>query len=419
MAKREFSPPDPSAMERLMARHDGDLTGLVLRLAWREGLKRAEIAALTWGQVDLEEALLRLPDREVPLEAETAQFLRRRMERGGRGHVAVSDRLRRPAAPETLSRLAREALDEAGLEETDLRDLRWDFIRRQLETHDWTHVLRIAGLSVATYREVLSPLFQRKAPSRPKGAEAADEYRIWRIMQTGRGGPETLALWLVQQQGMALRRIAELTWADVDLDAGTVDGAPATQGLRRVLESERLRRGPDDDPHVILSPRSRKPMNVQQLSALLRTVLIRGGVEDLSAVDIRRGAARGTEDARVLEYIAARGSITTAEAATLLGLDPGAARRRLAMLTERGTLVRVGARCYAADRTPAPEEHRAIILEQMALYGSLRSRDAAEVLNIAPRQAGALLRAMAAEGLICREEGGKRYVLPDEKITMS
>ena len=62
-----FQRPDEAAMERLLSHHPSSPEGAILRLAWLQGLSRAEITALTWDQVDFQNNLLRLPDRELPM----------------------------------------------------------------------------------------------------------------------------------------------------------------------------------------------------------------------------------------------------------------------------------------------------------------------------------------------------------------
>ena len=67
--------PDARAMARLLAEQTQTAAGLILRLAWRQGLTREEIQRLTWNDVDFSAHQLRLPDRTIPLEAETEDCL--------------------------------------------------------------------------------------------------------------------------------------------------------------------------------------------------------------------------------------------------------------------------------------------------------------------------------------------------------
>ena len=64
--------PDPAAMERALAGEGDSSAGLILRLAWRQGLTREEISCLKWDQVSFPDGQLLLPDRAVPLEQDTA-----------------------------------------------------------------------------------------------------------------------------------------------------------------------------------------------------------------------------------------------------------------------------------------------------------------------------------------------------------
>lgn len=68
MPAEELKRPDEAAMFRILARHPYSPEGVILRLAWQEGLSRKELNELTWDQVDLDGGSILLPDRTVPLE---------------------------------------------------------------------------------------------------------------------------------------------------------------------------------------------------------------------------------------------------------------------------------------------------------------------------------------------------------------
>ena len=46
--------PDEAAMRRILNRYSDRPEGVILRLAWLEGLSRKELNELTWDQVDFE-----------------------------------------------------------------------------------------------------------------------------------------------------------------------------------------------------------------------------------------------------------------------------------------------------------------------------------------------------------------------------
>ena len=77
MRKHTINRPDRETMARLLAEHQMNPAGTVLRLSWLAGLSREEIAGLTWGQVSFQDAQLDLPDRSVPMEEELSSYLRR------------------------------------------------------------------------------------------------------------------------------------------------------------------------------------------------------------------------------------------------------------------------------------------------------------------------------------------------------
>lgn len=376
MSKVTMRRPDARAMAQLLAEQTQTAAGLILRLAWRQGLTREEIQRLTWNDVDFSAHQLRLPDRTIPLETETEDCLRRQAERPDppTPFVVVSDRRRQQMPPESISRLARKTLDRAGLGGISLMDLRHDFIIRHLESHDWPYVARISGIAVPTLYAVFSDYLPegRQKDSRPR--REVDGFLMWKLLQAEGSSPVGLALWMGWKLGMQVREMTALTWDQVDLDRGLVrlpdrDLALGVT-LRRLLRAAAGRRRPGEDPHVLLTPNSRRPLDQPRLSKMVRTALIRGGMEHISLGDLCREERRESEDARLLAYAAEKGTISRSEAMSLLGLSKVAAYERLRQLAERGKLVRVGGKYYPAGQVVPPEEQYDVIrtfLEQSGL----------------------------------------------------
>ena len=307
MSKVTMRRPDARAMAQLLAEQTQTAAGLILRLAWRQGLTREEIQRLTWNDVDFSAHQLRLPDRTIPLETETEDCLRRQAERPDppTPFVVVSDRRRQQMPPESISRLARKTLDRAGLGGISLMDLRHDFIIRHLESHDWPYVARISGIAVPTLYAVFSDYLPegRQKDSRPR--REVDGFLMWKLLQAEGSSPVGLALWMGWKLGMQVREMTALTWDQVDLDRGLVrlpdrDLALGVT-LRRLLRAAAGRRRPGEDPHVLLTPNSRRPLDQPRLSKMVRTALIRGGMEHISLGDLCREERRENEDARLLE----------------------------------------------------------------------------------------------------------------------
>ena len=134
---RTIRRPDETAMWKVLKNNSRSAAGVVLRLAWLEGLTREEIATLQWEYVSFETRELRLKDRPIPLHEEMEQCLKQRFSAFAQRspYVAISDRFRDAMHPVYISRLARDAMDEEeSLKNIRLVDLRHDFIIRQLET---------------------------------------------------------------------------------------------------------------------------------------------------------------------------------------------------------------------------------------------------------------------------------------------
>ena len=80
MVSDETKRPDEAAMRRILDRYSDSPEGIILRLAWLEGLSRKELNELTWDQVDFETQNLLLQDRTIPLEPSVAECLQKRYE---------------------------------------------------------------------------------------------------------------------------------------------------------------------------------------------------------------------------------------------------------------------------------------------------------------------------------------------------
>ena len=161
--------PDEAAMDRILAQAGPE--GVVLRLAWQAGLSRDEISALVWDQVSFLDDRLELPDRHIPLHPELRAVLWKLYESNhdASPRVVLSSRGKTPLAPESISRLARLALDREGQRAVRLMDLRHDWIIRQLADKDWSTVARISGVEIPTLQARFSSCISEKPSARPEG----------------------------------------------------------------------------------------------------------------------------------------------------------------------------------------------------------------------------------------------------------
>ena len=259
--------PDEAAMRRIL--DNAGPESVVLRLAWQAGLSRDEISTLTWEQVSFLDDRLELPDRHVPLDGELRAVLWRLYEVNHEDspRVVLSSRGKTPLRPESISRLARQALDAEGQTSVRLMDLRHDWIIRQLATQDWPTVARISGVEIPALQARFGAYAPAERPARPESADGqVDEFKLWRVLQAERGSPAGLALWLVWQLGLQAQEVIALTWDQVDFERNALclsdRQVPLTNAVRRLLEDAGRRRGPEDDPPCAINgalPQKRGP----------------------------------------------------------------------------------------------------------------------------------------------------------------
>ena len=410
--------PDEGAMDRILQKNFQNAAGAVLRLAWQAGLLRDEIQRLTWDQVDLPDQLL-LPDRTVPLAPELADWLAAlRDSRDGRSEtVVLSDRDRRPLMPQSISRLARRALDEEGQTAVRLIDLRHDFLLRQLETHNWQYVSRVTGVEAAALKVHFAAYLEEKTVStriRRKAPAEIDEFALWKLLRSERTTPAGVALWLTWQMGLRLGEIVTLTWEQVDGRCIRLPDreVPLTSGVEAIFRDLRGE-GPASGP-ALRAPRSGRAYEWTRLSKLVRAALVRGGLDDLTLRDLRMDCQLRTGgESQILTLARRCGSVTRAQVAELMGVSKSAAYDRLHQLVCRGKLTQVGARYYLPEAVVPPERHEAAVVSYLEREGFAYRQDIAELLHIQPKQCTLVLRRLVEAGELV--QSGQRYALPTEE----
>lgn len=424
MAADQNRIPDEQAMRRLLSEHASDLPGIVLRLAWLEGLKRDEICALTWEQVDFERQLLRLTGRDVPLDGQTANALRQwRSALDRRIHynryVASSLKTKKRATPSTVSNAARVALDRAGMPDIRLEDLRSDFIRRLGAEHGEGYALRVAGVSALYYQRLFGGA-ERERYARTGSGEMTEEKRarLWQTLQENRAGGAGIALWLSQQANLMETEIADLTWDQLDLARGTVHlprgDILLIQEVIAVLAEEKARRGESDDPHVVLADGTRRPVSRGQLSAMLRELMIKNGLDGVSVGRIRGATQIRYDLDRILHYARTVGRVTRKDAAAQLGVSSATAYNRLTRLVAEGALTPSGKGYVPTERAVPREQWQDAVRAAADARGFVTIAQTAALLRVGKGAARRLLRQMAAEGKLTAGTGNRRYLPPDD-----
>ena len=423
MAQKEYKRLDERTMLRIINYNKGRAVEIALRLAWNLGLTRDEMHNLKWNAISFAEKIIYLPDREVPIEDEDAKRLEARSKsiRGRESeYVVASDRNHAHMAPQSISRVVKDAMDRGGLPGITMLDLRYDYIIRMLETHDWPYVARITGISVTTLYAKYSEYFANDVKKPAKAPQEEDaEFKLWKIIQEEGKSPEGLALWMVWKMGIPAQDIVTLTWDQVDLVKGGINlpgrNVKVGSNFLMKLKTVKAERAPDSDPHVLLTPRAGKAFKSERLSRVLRDALIRGGV-DMTLQDILNDEKRKDRDYPIVEIVAKYGSATRSVIMKELSLSQSQFYTRAERLVERGELVRVGQKLYLPGTVVAPEEQYEVIRAHLeTVPGAVRS-DLANLLHVSGNQCGVILKALVEEGKL--KHTGHVYSLPDKGTNM-
>ena len=285
----ETKRPDEAAMRRILDRYSDSPEGIILRLAWLEGLSRKELNELTWDQVDFETQNLLLQDRTIPLEPSVADCLQKRYEkyRTVSDRVLIADRGKKPMTPENVSRLAKNALDSEG-QKVSLMDLRHDWLLRQIEAHGWAYAAKVSGLAVSSLRGQFGSCLKGKQDQNfaVSGGKDEVEYLLWRIVQQEGSSTAGLAIWMCWQLAMQPGEVAALTWDQVDFKTGHIHlpNRDIDMGTRmqRLLGEVWDRQKPLNEPQVFVAPTTGHPIDLSRVSVVSRTAMIRGGLEGFS-----------------------------------------------------------------------------------------------------------------------------------------
>lgn len=413
--------PDEGAMEQTLRENPGNAAGAILRLAWQAGLLRDEIQHLTWEQVDFLDGAIVLPDRRVPIGRELADWLRALRDGRDRSQEAVvlSDRDRKPLTPQSISRLARTALDKQGQTEVRLIDLRHDFVLRQLEEHDWQYVSRITGVEAAGLNVHFAEHLEEKKIStriRREASAQIDEFALWKLLRAEGTSPAGVALWLTWQAGLRLEEIVALTWSQVRGERLCLEHreVPLTGGAKKVLEDLAQQEGREGC--VLTAPKSGLPYDRTRLSKLVRAALIRAGMDDLTLRDLRVDCALCSGgEGEILSQVRRQGWTTRNEVVSLLNVSRTTAYNRLKQMVKRGRLTQVGARYYLPENVVPPEKQEAAVLEYLEREGFAYRQDVARLLGIDVSQCRPLLQRMLAQGRILQRR--QRYILNSGKTS--
>lgn len=324
-------------------------------------------------------------------------------------YVVASEKYQDAMAPSSVSRLVRKTLDRAGMPHVRLTDLRHDYVIRQIEEHGWAYAIRVSGLSVDTFQRTYAGLKLHQNVKSQCLSKENGEYQMWKVLQDSKDTPAGIALWLRWQMNLQLTEIAALTWDQIDFQENVIRleqrTIPLALSVRSVLLREYAHRAEGEDPHVILSPGIRHPMDVARISKLMRTALIRGNVENVTIRYLRGNTQKDSEKVQIEHLARTQGYLLRADVVAALQVSPATAHARLKELTEEGRLVRVNSTYYPPGAVAAPEQQKESVRAYLTENGKGCLMELAKHLGLQERQCGRILKQMVLAGVLCNEKG--------------
>lgn len=293
--------------------------------------------------------------------------------------VLIADRGKKPMTPENVSRLAKIVLDSEG-QDVSLKDLRRDWIVRQIKANGWACAAVSAAWPSAAFAAFSPPPSGRTPPSRtfPQTGGDDTEYSLWRIVQQEGSSTAGLAIWMCWKLQMQPGEILSLTWDQIDLQTGLIrfpdhdiDMGARTQ---RLLSDVRARQKDAPTDRVFIAPATGNPIDQSRLSVLCRTAMIRGGLEGFSLRSLSVWAHNKQMEDVLLRGTEEQGYLLRDTAAALLHVAPGTAWEHLNRLSKAGRLTRVGVRYYPAGNTVAEADYLPILRAYLQKEGTAAVR---------------------------------------------
>ena len=416
---------DAEKIWKLLDSSPYELSSVVIHLAWRCGLSTKAIWTLKWQEIDFDNAFLRLPNRNVPIEQKTLRQLsiwKNICEDFGCEYITVSLKTKRYVVIQLLSRTVRDALSGIGIDSINIKDLRNDFIERALKQYDWEYAMTISGLTASTYKAQFVHMGSRERPIGPRvNDESNDIERLKRALENNKNSTMGLALWLLFDADLQIGEIVSLKWNQVNLAERTVSverGKMAiSEQITELLEQEKASRLPDEPPYVILSPVSRKPMDPGRMSVVIKNLLMKSGLSTTSVLSLKWKIAQEPNKQAIIDYVCKNGSISGADAMELLGASSTRAYNILKILTDEGKLAKTRHnRWRLSEEVVSVEDWRDAVIELARKQGRITKDEVAEMLHTANFSARALLRNMRQEGTIKKVRGEKAYELTETKL---
>jgi integrase len=293
-----------------------------------------------------------------------------------------------------------------------LKTLRYDFVARMLEKHDWPHVLSISGYTVTTSRRYSLSTKKGKGTPQERTDESLEE-KVQAVLKREGDSLEGLVLQL-SLQGLTYAEIIALTWEQVDIEARCVRLPNRTIPLQQPLCDALSAYGEErEGEHVFLTPRAKKLWREERLSVQMRNFLVRNGLEGSTVAQLKLALKDSSEKALLLEYARIKG-INSIEASKLLGIVRSRTTQLINEMINEGKLVRLGSKAYPADTAIHPDNREEGIITYLKEHGPATHMEIVDLLHAGKRATLDLLTAMVKAGKL-RKAGKGTYAICEDK----
>jgi len=447
-----FYPPDADVLDVLLSQEDCTPAGTTLRLAWYCGLSRNEITFLKWQQVDLKIMQIVLPDRKVPLIYKMVIYLGRLHEQNSAysDYVLISQRKSAPMAEQSVSALARRALDNCGQNNVRLSDLRSDFIIRFLEKNSWEYVSYICGVDLPALQQHYLPYLVGKNSFRDGDKPPITQYvrdELLRVLEKENASLVGLSIRFVWQMGIPVSILPLLTWDIIDFNKATANfidrSIKISNELQQILKQEKSAQNGKYE-YIILNEHKRKPTDSVFIQKAVQQSLIRHGISGITLttlqndywkqnyLELRKLNSVEIGDCdlysipryisaeliipfkdKLFQYLTLNSSANYNALKSALDLSDNELSLLLRECQKDGSIVRVGLRYFLPDQIVQRDKQKEVILSYVEKHQPVTSAQLTSLLGLVERrQIYHVLSPMLKSGELIRLKVNK-YCLPN------
>jgi len=318
---------------------------VTIALAWWAGLSTSEIQSLRWEEIDEVSKVLKIGKRAVPCCAQLELVLNETPKRGTYVVYSRSKPLE-PITRKTLAYITKKAFETVGLQQLNLRDLRYAAVLRWLDSFPQEEVCRMTGMERVSLHRIASlyghnlPATRREERLDPGGTDALSV-----ALEAAGDTVETRAIYLSWQGNLSIKQMQTLTWEQIDLAHG-VWRIEENEGQIPPILLEQMRQWKKSsslEGHVLTGVCSGAQLEPAFINRRIGEFFISCGLGSLSLRRLRgeyqRIGGQSALDRKLYSLVQRNGTGPIEPLATECGVFQEDVRRSLSRLEEQGLIV--------------------------------------------------------------------------------